>query len=248
MRLDSSERRRRIVCHSSFSITIRRVERSSSQESPELEDLALRDDLTGAWNRRYLRRLLDEDWAALVATQGTITLLVLDLDFFKEINDSHGHLAGDHVLQRATNQLRASFRAEDRLIRYGGDEFVVALFGVGAEEARSLAERARTALRTVDIVTAEGGETVTLPLSFSMGVASFPADGGSTRRNAPDGSRRRPPTAVGAGFSSPPAWHSPCSSSPPGSRCAGCARRRRCRRAQRPRRTYSRRRKAPRRR
>ncbi len=153
------------------------MERSSSQESPELEDLALRDDLTGAWNRRYLRRLLDEDWAALVATQGTITLLVLDLDFFKEINDSHGHLAGDHVLQRATNQLRASFRAEDRLIRYGGDEFVVALFGVGAEEARSLAERARTALRTVDIVTAEGGETVTLPLSFSMGVASFPADG-----------------------------------------------------------------------
>ena len=145
----------------------------------EPSDLALRDDLTGTWNRRYLRRLLDEDWAALVATQGTITLLVLDLDFFKEINDSHGHLAGDHVLQRATDQLRASFRAEDRVIRYGGDEFVVALFGAGADEARVLAERARSALATVEVTAAEGGPTVTLPLSFSMGVASFPHDGGS---------------------------------------------------------------------
>ena len=140
-------------------------------------DLALRDDLTGAWNRRYLRRLLDEDWAELVATQGTITLLVLDLDFFKEINDAHGHLAGDDVLHRASDRLRQSFRAEDRLIRYGGDEFVVVLFGAGAEEARVLAERARSALSTVEITSPESGGQLVLPLSFSMGVASFPVDG-----------------------------------------------------------------------
>ena len=125
------------------------MERSSDPRPGEPTDLALRDDLTGAWNRRYLRQLLEEDWAEVVASQGTVTLLVLDLDFFKEINDTHGHLAGDLVLQRASQQLRASFRAEDRLIRYGGDEFVVALFGVGAEEARILAERARTALQEV---------------------------------------------------------------------------------------------------
>ena len=140
-------------------------------------DLALRDDLTGAWNRRYLRRLLDDDWAELVATQGTITLLVLDLDLFKEINDAHGHLAGDAVLQRASDRLRQSFRADDRLIRYGGDEFVVVLFGAGAEEARVLAERARSAISTVEITSPESGEQLLLPLSFSMGVATFPVDG-----------------------------------------------------------------------
>jgi TonB family protein len=153
------------------------VERSSDPRPGEPTDLALRDDLTGAWNRRYLRQLLHEDWAELVASHGTVTLLVLDLDFFKEINDTHGHLAGDIVLQRASHQLRASFRAEDRLIRYGGDEFVVALFGAGAEEARALAERARMALQEVEVPAPRGGAPMALPVSFSMGVASHPTDG-----------------------------------------------------------------------
>ncbi len=153
------------------------MERSSPPLPSEPTDLALRDDLTGAWNRRYLRQLLDEDWAALVAAHGTVTLLVLDLDFFKEVNDAHGHLAGDRVLQQAAQQLRASFRGDDRLIRYGGDEFVVALFGAGAEEARALAERARSVLATVGITAAEGGPAIALPLSFSMGAATYPVDG-----------------------------------------------------------------------
>ena len=169
----------------------------------ESAELALRDDLTGAWNRRYLRRLLDVDWAELVATHRTITLLVLDLDFFKEINDTYGHIAGDEVLHKASHRLRSSFRAEDRLIRYGGDEFVVALFGVGADEARVLAERARAALRTVDLNPTDGGEPLSLPLSFSMGVAGFPADGASgeevlavaDRRLYEEKRSRRPPGA-----------------------------------------------------
>ena len=155
------------------------MERSFEPRPGEPTDLALRDDLTGAWNRRYLRQLLHEDWAELVASYGTVTLLVLDLDFFKEINDTHGHLAGDIVLQRASHQLRASFRAEDRLIRYGGDEFVVALFGAGAEEARALAERARTALQEVEVPAPKSGAPLVLPVSFSMGVASHPTDGAS---------------------------------------------------------------------
>jgi len=153
------------------------VESSSDPRAIDPAELVFRDDLTGAWNRRYLRRLLDEEWAGLAATEGTITLLVLDLDFFKEINDTYGHLVGDDVLLRAANQLRSSFRAEDRLIRYGGDEFVVALCGVGSAEARALGERARNALRTVDVAASNTGGMITLPLSFSMGVASFPADG-----------------------------------------------------------------------
>lgn len=164
-------------------------------------DLALRDDLTGAWNRRYLRQFLNEEWTDLVAAEATVSLLVLDLDLFKEINDAYGHLAGDQALQKATGRLRASFRGEDRLIRYGGDEFVVALVGVGAEEARSLAERARSALRTVEVVASEGSSPVTLPLSFSMGVATYPADGATgeeilavaDRRLYEEKRARRPP-------------------------------------------------------
>lgn len=146
------------------------MERSFPQPSGEPVDLALRDDLTGAWNRRYLRRLLDEDWSALVAAQGTITLLVLDLDFFKEINDSHGHLAGDHVLQKAADQLRASFRAEDRLIRYGGDEFVVVLVEAPLEAAVQVAEgiRARIAATAVSV-----GSGVQAYVTVSIGVAAF---------------------------------------------------------------------------
>ena len=204
IRLGSSADRQGIVFHYAFSITIRRVERSSPPLPSEPTDLALRDDLTGAWNRRYLRQLLDEDWAALVAAHGTVTLLVLDLDFFKEVNDAHGHLAGDRVLQQAAQQLRASFRGEDRLIRYGGDEFVVALFGAGAEEARALAERARSVLATVGITAAEGGPAIALPLSFSMGAATFPVDGASgeeilavaDRRLYEEKRARRPPTSV----------------------------------------------------
>ncbi len=180
------------------------MERSSPPLPSEPTDLALRDDLTGAWNRRYLRQLLDEDWAALVAAHGTVTLLVLDLDFFKEVNDAHGHLAGDHVLQQAAQQLRASFRGEDRLIRYGGDEFVVALFGAGAEEARALAERARSVLATIGITATEGGPVIALPLSFSMGAATFPVDGASgeeilavaDRRLYEEKRARRPPASV----------------------------------------------------
>ncbi|MEO8276701.1 MAG: TonB family protein [Thermoanaerobaculia bacterium] len=156
------------------------MERSAgppSSNSQDPADLAWRDDLTGAWNRRYLRQLLTEEWPAVAARSGTVTLLVVDLDAFKAINDSLGHLAGDDVLQRASNQLRASFRAEDQLIRYGGDEFVVVLRGASEAEARALAERARAALHTVEVVDRKSGESVTLPLSFSMGIASFPADG-----------------------------------------------------------------------
>ena len=106
-------------------------------------ELAWRDDLTGAWNRRYLRRLLTEEWPKLAAEGGAVTLLALDLDGFKPVNDTYGHAAGDRVLRWAAEELRRAFRESDRLIRYGGDEFVVVLSGVDGSEARDLAERAR---------------------------------------------------------------------------------------------------------
>lgn len=142
-------------------------------------ELALTDDLTGAHNRRFLRRLFEHDWRDLVERHDRVTLLVIDLDLFKEVNDRYGHPAGDVVLRAVAARLAESFRDEDQLVRWGGDEFVVVLPGAGPAEARALAERARRALsgdRWDDPLT---GRPVEVPVSFSLGVASAPVDGAS---------------------------------------------------------------------
>jgi TonB family protein len=154
------------------------VERSPTDPGSPAE-LAWRDDLTGAWNRRHLRRLLTEEWPRLTAAHPTITLLVLDLDGFKPINDTYGHAAGDRVLRWAADELRRGFREGDQLIRYGGDEFVVSLPGVSAADARWLAERARAGFPSVAIESPATSAPAEVPISFSLGIASYPEDGAS---------------------------------------------------------------------
>jgi TonB family protein len=144
--------------------------------APPLEP-ALSDDLTGALNRRYLRELFEREWDALVAEHGRVALLVLDLDGFKPVNDRFGHLVGDAVLRAVSARLRSAFRDDDRLVRYGGDEFVVVLPGAGAVEARSLAERARDALADEAWADPATGRAVEPRVSFSIGVAAAPFDG-----------------------------------------------------------------------
>lgn len=140
-------------------------------------ELALSDDLTGALNRRYLRELFTDSWDELVRTRGRVGLLLLDLDSFKPVNDRYGHLVGDAVLRAVAARLRASFRDGDKLVRYGGDEFVVVLPGAGPEEALALAERARTALDTGEWIDPANGQPIPHRVSFSIGVGTTPEDG-----------------------------------------------------------------------
>jgi len=142
-----------------------------------ITDLAWRDDLTGLLNRRFLRQLLSEEWPSLVAAHARLTLLLLDLDRFKEVNDRHGHLVGDRALKAAASELRSAFRADDWVIRYGGDEFVIVLPGVGPAEARTIAGRAGSALASHRLEAPEGAASLELPLGFSIGAASYPEDG-----------------------------------------------------------------------
>jgi len=144
--------------------------------SGETADLAFRDDLTGLANRRLLTGLLADGWGDLVRKHGRISLLMIDLDRFKEVNDTHGHRRGDEVLRATAEILRRHFRAADVIVRYGGDEFVVVLPGVGRDDAGHLGERARAAMS--ELAEAVGdGPGLGVSVSFSIGVASFPDDG-----------------------------------------------------------------------
>jgi len=140
-------------------------------------DPALRDDLTGAFNRRYLRELFETRWAGWLRERQKVAILLLDLDLFKEVNDRYGHVVGDGVLRVAVERLQEALRTSDPLIRYGGDEFVVVLPGLGAEEARELAVRARRLVTAAPWRHPESGRPLGIPVSFSIGVAAAPDDG-----------------------------------------------------------------------
>jgi len=129
------------------------------------------DALTGLYNRGHLPALETELAAALV-TGEPASLLVLDVDRFKEINDSHGHLAGDRVLIQIARTLKRNARTTDMPVRYGGDEFLVLLVGLDAEAAFALAERLRLAIAEVNVK----HDSSVLRATVSVGVATADAD------------------------------------------------------------------------
>ncbi|HEU0242703.1 MAG TPA: EAL domain-containing protein, partial [Candidatus Limnocylindrales bacterium] len=124
------------------------------------------DALTGLWNHGAFQL----EVGALVDREQPFSLLMLDLDAFKTYNDTHGHPKGDALLARVARSMTESIRTEDRVYRYGGDEFAVILPATPPGEAREVAERIRAA---VAALTEQAGPLVTV----SVGVASYPADG-----------------------------------------------------------------------
>lgn len=158
----------------------------SSELSSELEDLevsASLDPLTGLWNRRVLEQRLEEEFARHERYGGALALLMLDIDRFKSVNDRFGHAAGDAVLVRVAEMLRASLRTTDIPVRYGGDEFAVVLPQTGKTEAFAVAEKLRLEIEEAVLEAgAPEGVAVAVEVRVSMGVAA--ASGGAA---TPDG-------------------------------------------------------------
>ena len=157
-----------------FPLQRRRLEESVKQ----LEESATMDSLTCLWNRRaFSGRLHDE--VARHARYGTpVSLLMLDLDGFKTVNDSYGHVAGDEVLVIVAGLLRETLRVTDLPSRYGGDEFAVVLPATGKTDAFAVAEKLRGAVEQAVVELRRDGVTEQVPVRVSVGVAT--AHHGST--------------------------------------------------------------------
>jgi diguanylate cyclase (GGDEF)-like protein len=137
-----------------------------------LRESSLRDALTGLSNRRFLEEYVDTLIGTARRRNTPIAILLLDLDYFKIVNDTHGHDAGDVVLKAVAGVLKSSVRASDMVIRFGGEEFVIVLQETAAENALKVAENIRM---TVADLKVQVGGTV-LQKTISIGVAMFPDD------------------------------------------------------------------------
>lgn len=130
--------------------------------------LALTDDLTGLYNHRYLSAHLDTAIRRAVATGKPLSVLMLDIDFFKKVNDTHGHAVGDVVLREFAKRVTRSIREFDTAARYGGEEFVVVMPECDAGVAANVAERLR---RLVAENPFEAGEAGQLEITVSIGIS-----------------------------------------------------------------------------
>jgi diguanylate cyclase (GGDEF)-like protein len=141
----------------------------------EVADLALLDDLTGVANRRHLLQRLTEECARSERSGASFSLLVIDLDGFKSINDTHGHAAGDACLQHFTLMAQTRLRPGDMLARTGGDEFCIVL------PASTLREGAMIARRVLDVCREDAAACVgaDIPIGISIGVAQWTRETGT---------------------------------------------------------------------
>ncbi|MBJ7521692.1 MAG: GGDEF domain-containing protein [Solirubrobacteraceae bacterium] len=142
--------------------------RSADEQSEHLGELMRRDPLTGVGNRRLLTERVDYELRRHTRTGRPLTLFALDLNGFKQVNDTLGHAAGDDLLREAALALRRAVRDQDTVIRQGGDEFALIAPETGPAEARTLARGMRAALAQV----MAAGE----PLTSAIGFATFPDD------------------------------------------------------------------------
>jgi diguanylate cyclase (GGDEF)-like protein len=151
-----------------FSLTDKTV----VEEAKRLYEAAVRDALTGAYNRQFLDERLKSEWAFAKRHGSRLSVIFVDADHFKKVNDTHGHAGGDAVLRALGAVLMRRLRTEDVVARYGGEEFVLLVRGVSQQSAATLAERIRADVQALDIE----HEGKRIPVTVSVGVATHGAE------------------------------------------------------------------------
>jgi diguanylate cyclase (GGDEF)-like protein len=150
-----------------------------------LEQLAIIDALTGLYNRRMYYSILSSEITRARRHGRSVSVLIVDVDHFKRVNDNYGHIIGDQVLQKLAVLLKATVRAENSVCRYGGEEFAIIVPEHPAESAREIAERLRV---VVEQATFASDKNHDLKITISIGVAAFPemANSAEALTNAAD--------------------------------------------------------------
>src|SRR3989338_950693 len=138
------------------------------------ERLIYIDDLTGLYNRRYLYSHLPKEILAAQSQNYNLWLFMLDVDNFKQINDTYGHLCGDEIIREVSRIIRENTKSDDKKIRYAGDEFTIILPKLEIKYVLNVAERLLAKLRTQTFKDKRTGKEINL--TMSLGIAGFPQD------------------------------------------------------------------------
>lgn len=145
------------------------VDEAEERLQKQLYESSTRDPLTGAYNRKYLMQRLASEVAYATRHKSRLDVMLFDLDHFKKVNDTHGHLAGDEVLRTVTAAVTRMIRVEDVFARYGGEEFVIVVRGIEDANVKMFAERVR---RSVERLAIRFGEALITP-TVSVGVSAL---------------------------------------------------------------------------
>jgi len=158
-----------LTSYASIALSNARQTEINREKNRELEQLNKFDDLTGIYNRRHLRKDLDKSWSLCRRANHNLHIMMIDVDHFKKINDTYGHVAGDLCLKTLGNLFRSLLlRTSDIYGRYGGEEFLVILQDMPVEEAQEMAEKIRTAVEREEVV----WENKWIDLTVSIGLCS----------------------------------------------------------------------------
>jgi len=159
-----------LVARVKVHLQIKKLQDELMKANELLLEISYTDHLTGLYNRRYLMEVLDREFSRAQRTGSILSLLILDIDQFKGINDRFGHQEGDAVLARTASIFRNELRGYDTAVRFGGDEYVAVLPDTSLNDAIAVAERIRKAVHETTFAGKLKGERI----SVSLGIAAYP--------------------------------------------------------------------------
>lgn len=159
-----------LVCITVFDVTdVAIAQKQLSEARQRMEELSNQDALTGVYNRRYLQVQLTREFSRVVRNGGALSVLFIDLDYFKNVNDTYGHPAGDYVLVEVAQRIKESVRTTDYLARYGGEEFAVVLSDTGMNGGINVANRIRERIAEAPFIF----EGQTIAMTASLGLSEY---------------------------------------------------------------------------